>query len=644
MARTASGLITQPSAAEIISDEAFAQLIQGLTTPPPGPTTHSIPGTNISGRTSSGNISKTERDPAAEAAMGDEATRKALLAIMADKLGVDIRASLEQGATPQSIPGGGVSGRTAAGTITQRESAPVEQASWGGEASPRNPGVYPPAAEQAITAEPAQIREIQPAGLGRKLKPGELDKSPAMLAKYSDPNDIMATVDSKGQLSLSNTAQQTGAKIIQVNKEQTDIQGQMDLIKKEMDINTREALLGKFHADQVEQQTEALGTFRAKAEQQLGITQLRRQLQASIQRDQASPNYRLFNGIDSPGTEHIRKLVQAAEGQVEKVTQEMAKVDPMFRRRVTEVSDFIEMQQKHISQMLLRQSQNEQKAGQREEITAQKVDAATSVLTPIGIDIVASRNPELASDPEATKIQAFNLLNSPATKLEAQMLLAMPDNLSVYQAAAMGATMADSYIAKKQQELTGDLPNQTMQDLKDIRTMVSPAGETMLEDAMKKYGTGKMKDEWQGQKGQRMLSSKTAEGRHQAQLQMLGNAIFLKSKEKEARFYNQVNSWKPINGVSLYDLPEVKELLLKNPSVSMKEMFQEYVGKAPKEVKAARQQQLQDIATGNAKLLNAGMLGRIITREDDVKNKMTSYIVTEAFTQLGNPYSSSVPF
>ena len=40
---------------------------------------------------------------------------------------------------------------------------------------------------------------------------------------------------------------------------------------------------------------------------------------------------------------------------------------------------------------------------------------------------------------------------------------------------------------------------------------------------------------------------------------------------------------------------------------------------------AARQQQLQDIATGNAKLLNAGMLGRIITREDDVKNKMTSY-------------------
>lgn len=571
--------------------------------------TITIPGSGVSGRSAAGTITQSPTD---------ETSRQALLAIIADQLEVDIRASL---------PGGGVSGRTAVGTITQREPAPepdleAKLKEIASQSDMVNRDAVP-VLEPIPNADPNAPADFVNLGLGRRLKPGELDKSPAMLAKYSDPNDIMATVDSKGQLSLSNTAQQTGAKIIQVNKEQTDIQGQMDLIRKEMDINTREALLGKFHADQVEQQTEALGTFRAKAEQQLGITQLRQQLAEGIASDRRDINYDYYK-TDSQSTLRIRQMLQQSEGQVERVTQEMAMADPMFRRRVTEVSDFIEMQQRRISQMLLRQSQNEQKAGQREEITAQKVDAATSILTPIGIDIVASRNPELASDPEATKIQAYNLLNSPATKLEAQMLLAMPDNLSVYQAAAMGATMADSYIAKKQQELTGDLPPQTMQDLKDIRTMVSPAGEAMLEDAMKKYGTGKMKDEWQGQKGQRMLSSKTAEGRHQAQLQMLGNAIFLKSKEKEARFYNQVNSWKPINGVSLYDLPDVKELLLKNPSVSMKEIFQEYVGKAPKEVKAARQQQLQDIATGNAKLLNAGMLGQI-TKEEEVKNKMTAY-------------------
>jgi hypothetical protein len=75
-------------------------------------------------------------------------------------------------------------------------------------------------------------------------------------------------------------------------------------------------------------------------------------------------------------------------------------------------------------------------------------------------------------------------------------------------------------------------------------------------------------------------------------------------------------------------------------------MFQEYVGKAPKEVKAVRQEQLQNIATGNAKLLNAGMLGQI-TRTDDIKNKMTSYGMETAYRDQGfgmpdfsNPFST----
>lgn len=471
-----------------------------------------------------------------------------------------------------------------------------------------------------------QVSETPPV----KLKPVELDKSPTILAKYSAPNDIIATVDSNGQLNLSNTAQNTGAKIIQINKEQADIQKQMDAITKEEDLNTREALLGKFHADQVEQQTQSLTTFRAKAEQQLGITQLRGQLAASIARDQASPNYRLFNGIDSPGTEHIRRLVQQSESQVEKVTQEMAMADPTFRRRNTEITDFIGMQQKQIMQMMNRQASGEQKEEQRQQIRAEKVDAAASVLTPIGVEIIQARNPELATDPASVNELGYNLLTSNATKLEAQMLLAMPDNLSVYQAAAMGATMADPYIAKKQQELTGDLPEQTLSDLKQVRTMVTPAGEAMLSDAMQKYGTPKMREEWNMQKASRMLASKTTEGRHQQQLQLMGNAIYLKSAEKAARFYNQVNSWKPVNGVSLYDLPEVKELLEKNKSVSMQEMFQAYVGSAPKELKAARFEELKKIAVGNVKSLNAGMYGQV-TREDMLEAKMTSYLLADRF-------------
>lgn len=631
MARTASGEITQGGPQGLISDEAFNQLVSALITPPPGPATNSIPGGAI-GRSSSGKI---KQQPITQEHLdqADEATKQTMLAILADKMGIDIRASLLGGTPGNSIPGSGVSGRSAAGTITQQAAParpdipPVDQQLQ--DLMPQSDQAVPtptPVESPSTPATSATSSTVQ----AKKLKPGELDKSPTILAKYSAPNDIIATVDSNGQLNLSNTAQNTGAKIIQINKEQADIQKQMDAITKEEDLNTREALLGKFHADQVEQQTEALTTFRAKAEQQLGITQLRGQLAASIARDQASPNYRLFNGIDSPGTEHIRRLVQQSESQVEKVTQEMAMADPTFRRRNTEITDFIGMQQKQIMQMMNKQASGDQRTEQKQQDRAAKVEAAASVLTPIGMEIVQSRNPELATNPESIKDLAYNLMTTPATKLEAQMLLAMPDNLSVYQAAAMGATMADPYIAKKQQELTGDLPEQTLSDLKQVRTMVTPAGEAMLSDAMQKYGTPKMREEWKMQKASRMLASKTTEGRHQQQLQLMGNAIYLKSAEKAARFYNQVNSWKPVNGVSLYDLPDVKELLEKNKSVSMQEMFQAYVGSAPKELKAARFEELKKIAVGNVKSLNAGMYGQV-TREDMLEAKMTSYLLADRF-------------
>ena len=645
MARTASGEITQGGPQGLISDDAFNQLVSALTTPPPGPATNSIPGGAI-GRSSSGKI---KQMPITQEHLdqADEATKQAMLAILADKMGIDIRASLAGGTSATSIPGGAVSGRSAAGAITQQP-PPAEAVSDPQLQQLLQQSTDPtPAPVETPVPTPTASPATSPAQ-SKSLKPGQLDKSPTILAKYSAPNDIIANVDSRGQLSLSNTAAATSAKVIQINKEQTDIQNQMDLIKKEEDLSTREALLNKFHADQVEQQTQSLTTFRAKAEQQLGITQLRRQLAEGVRTDQADPNYQYYK-TDSQSTLRIRQMLQQSESQVEKVTQEMAMADPTFRRRNTEITDFIGMQQKQIMQMMNRQASGEQKSEQRQQrqqIRAEKIDAAASVLSPIGMEIIQSRNPELATNPENVKELAYNLMTTPATKLEAQMLLAMPDNLSVYQAAVMGATMADPYIAKKQQELTGDLPEQTLKDLKQVRTWVTPAGEEQYGEAMQAYGTPKMREEWKMQKGSRMLASKTAEGRHQQQAQLMGNAIYLKSAEKAARFYSQVNSWKPVNGVSLYDLLEIKPLLEKNKSVSMQEMFQAYVVNAPKEVRAARHQQLQDIALGNAKSLNAGMYGQIIPL-DTLKNKMTSYLLENAYRGQGfgmpdfsNPFST----
>lgn len=617
MARTVSGKISQPQQQGPITDEAFNQLVNALTTPPPGPSTNSIPGRVIS-RSSSGKI---RQQPITQEHLdqADEATKQAMLAILADKMGIDIRESLAKGqALDQQLQS--VEGKT---FRAENEKNALEAKLQ--ELTQQEREVTPPLASSA----PQSTSPSTPAAQPTKLKPGELDKSPTILAKYSAPNDIIATVDSNGQLNLSNTAQNTGAKIIQINKEQADIQKQMDAITKEEDLNTREALLSKFHADQVEQQTQSLTAFRAKAEQQLGITQLRGQLAEGIRTDQADPNYKYYR-TDSQSTLRIRQMLQQSESQVERVTQEMAMADPTFKRRNTEITDFISMQQKQIMQMMNRQASGEQKSAFQAEKRAEKVDAAASVLTPVGIGIVQARNPELATDPENIKELAYNLMTTPATKLEAQMLLALPDDHSVYQAAALGATIADPYIAKKQQELTGDLPEQTMRDLREIRTMVSPAGVELVDAKMKAYGDSKMREAWKLQKGQ-MLTNKTVEGRRQQQITLLETALRVKGIEKERYFYNQVNDWKPIEGKSLYDLPEVKELLSKNQSVSLQELVNNYVSKAPKEVRAARFQQLRDIAVGNMKLANAGMLGAV-TRMEMLNAKMTSYTLMNTLT------------
>lgn len=95
MARTVSGKISQPQQQGPITDEAFNQLVNALTTPPPGPSTNSIPGRVIS-RSSSGKI---RQQPITQEHLdqADEATKQAMLAILADKMGIDIRESLAKG-------------------------------------------------------------------------------------------------------------------------------------------------------------------------------------------------------------------------------------------------------------------------------------------------------------------------------------------------------------------------------------------------------------------------------------------------------------------------------------------------------------------------------------------------------------------
>ena len=175
------------------------------------------------------------------------------------------------------------------------------------------------------------------------LRSMALNKSPTSLAQYSAPNDIIATVDGQGQLSLSNTAAATGAKVIQVNAEQSNIQARMNQIKQEMVIDTRQELLSSFTADMAEAQTRDMAKYMAEAEKKVGLTNLRMQLAQSEQNDRRSPNYPQFK-TDSTGTLQIRRLVDAAETKIAPFARELALQDPTYVKKATEINNFIKIQ------------------------------------------------------------------------------------------------------------------------------------------------------------------------------------------------------------------------------------------------------------------------------------------------------------
>jgi len=105
-------------------------------------------------------------------------------------MGIDIRASLAGGTSATSIPGGAVSGRSAAGAITQQP-PPAEAVSDPQLQQLLQQSTDPtPAPVETPVPTPTASPATSPAQ-SKSLKPGQLDKSPTILAKYSAPNDPM---------------------------------------------------------------------------------------------------------------------------------------------------------------------------------------------------------------------------------------------------------------------------------------------------------------------------------------------------------------------------------------------------------------------------------------------------------------------
>lgn len=458
------------------------------------------------------------------------------------------------------------------------------------------------------------------------LREMALNKSPTLLAKYSAPNDIIATVDGKGQLSLSNTAAATGAKVIQVNAEQSNIQARMDQIKKEMVIEDREALLSSFAADMAEAQTRDMAKYMAGAESKLGLSDLRMQLAQSEQNDRRSPNYPQFK-TDSTGTMQIRRLVDATEVKVAPFARELASQDPAYAKKVTEINNFIKIQEKHLNDMYVRNAQNEQRSGNREEIKQERVDEATSNISALGWEAVQAAYPDVANNPESLQARAYAWRKDPRLSVDAAIILNPAQTpQTMLETAVLGNTLADPYVIKKQQDLLGISPEQTKKELTDLRYKATPMGLASLGKAVTDYGNADDKKQWKSFQEGLLVSGKSAESRKQAMIEQAGWAIRMQGKRKELQFKNQTNSWQPVDGVSLSSIPEIDVLMKANQNLSTKELVHGYVNAAPKELQSSRLELINKHAVENAKRLNQGLDGAYIDLSM-LKAQMNTYFI-----------------
>jgi len=170
---------------------------------------------------------------------------------------------------------------------------------------------------------------------------GALDKNPALLAKYSDPNDIIATVGANGDLSIAGTGKLTQAKVQQVQDDNATLQNRMEDIRKELDPDKRQSLLNSFQADFAEQLSKNIQKQKEIADSQSGVPQLRAQLIASEARDKADPLYYKYQS-DSTGTARIRNALMQAENHSRAITKDLVANDPQINKQHALVTTFLD--------------------------------------------------------------------------------------------------------------------------------------------------------------------------------------------------------------------------------------------------------------------------------------------------------------
>jgi hypothetical protein len=446
---------------------------------------------------------------------------------------------------------------------------------------------------------------------------GTLSKSPTLLAKYSDPNDILAVVGADGQLSFSGVQKVNEAKIAQVQSRDIDYKDRMSAIRQEVDPEARQSLLSSFQADYTEQFTKDVQKHRAAADQQLGVTSLRQQLLQAEAADQRDPLYDKYKS-DSPLTTRIRNAVAIAEERARAATKDLVASDPYIARNHALVSNFIETENKNLARLI-----------QKKDVSDAKIEEETASLTPTNLAAIAASYP--GKTIEELKRIAYGLKTNPATKNEYKAVLdpnATPEDYATALVSGMGAVR--DFVVKEQSDKLGIPKEQVASEISNLQRLLN--NDTELLSMVKKVFPAE-----EAKKFNEIMANHKLEKGKDAALEWhktkLSWVMDLQSKIAANNLKSNVQNWKPVNGINFKDIPEVKQIIdrfsVQNKTVGINELIDQFVSTAPRQQQAEKFQILKDAYGANIDILNTGIYGKV--KKDSMMKELEARFVGHNF-------------
>ena len=427
---------------------------------------------------------------------------------------------------------------------------------------------------------------------------GALDKNPALLAKYSDPNDIIATVGANGDLSIAGTGKLTQAKVQQVQDDNATLQNRMEDIRKELDPDKRQNLLNSFQADFAEQLSRNIQKQKEIADSQSGVPQLRAQLIASEARDKADPLYYKYQS-DSTGTASIRNALMQAENHARAITKDLVANDPQINKQHALVTTFLDTENKNLAKLL-----------QKREATAEQINQETAGLTEENLKVLDAQYP--GKTMEELRQIAYGMKKNPATRADSAVLLdptATPEDYATF--AVSGIRGAIPYVVKEQSARTGESPDKVKSDIQAMQVLVN--NDQLLMDAVKKIGTADEKKKF----ADMLMVHKLDKGK-ESQIEWhktkINWVLDMQGRLKLNNLNSDVKNWQPLNGISIKDIPEIKDIIdryaVQGKSVGINELIDRYVLDVPTSQQAERFKLIKDFYSSNLDTINKGLYGK----------------------------------